>query len=101
MMAGAGALSTRPACGQGPTVAHVARFTVHRSGGSLRFQWTMAVTRGAMGFNLYSGLHRLNGSLIGVHPSRSYSYSVRSRARGMFTLHVVLRNGGEIAVPRN
>lgn len=82
-----------------PTLARVARFTAHRSGARLTFRWTMAASGGAVAFNLYGGMHRLNRSPIAAHHSATYRYTVRTTVRGPYSLRVVLRDGHVIAVP--
>ncbi len=82
-----------------PTIAHVSRFTAHRSGKTMRFAWHLARTQGVAGFDLFAGHQRLNTHLIATHASPNYSYRAPYTAEGPFTLQVLLKNGTHRTVP--
>ena len=81
-----------------PTAARVSRATVQRHQHSLVFHWTMSANSAVIGFNLYSGGHRLNRAIIPVHSASHYTYRTSYRASGRYTLHLLLRNGGQTLV---
>jgi|SRR5579875_373966 len=82
-----------------PAPAPVVSFAVHRTGTTLHFTWRLVTAKAVRGFNLYSGNHKLNKSLIHTHHSLKYKYSVKSGKKGPFVLGVVHRSGGQSMVP--
>ncbi len=83
----------------GPTAALVLRFRVAHTDHGVVFHWHVAATTGILGFSLTAGPRYLNRTLIPVHAgSQSYHYATPARVPGPYTLHVVLRDGGSIAI---
>lgn len=82
-----------------PTVARVARLTMHRWGAQLSFHWRMAETAGIVGFNLFAGKHRLNPQPIRPHHAASYRYRALWSGHGPYALQVLLANGRHSTVP--
>jgi len=82
-----------------PTVAQVERFSARRSGARLHFSWTMKASGATLGFSVYAGSHRLNRSLIPVHGSPTYRYSVHWTGKGPYSLRVLLSGGRQMSIP--
>jgi len=83
-----------------PTAALVAHFRVVHTAHTVVFHWQVASTTGILGFSLTAGARQLNRELIPVHAgSHTYRYASRTSGHsGRYVLHVVLRDGGSIAV---
>jgi len=83
-----------------PTAALVAHFRVVHTAHTVVFHWQVASTTGILGFSLTAGSRQLNRELIPVQAgSHSYRYASRaSGSIGRYVLHVILRDGGSIAV---
>jgi len=83
-----------------PTAALVAHFRVAHTAHTVVFHWQVASTTGILGFSLTAGARQLNRELIPVHAgSHSYRYASRVPGSiGRYVLHVILRDGGSIAV---
>ncbi len=58
----------------------------------------MSANNAVLGFNLYSGGHRLNSAIIPVHSNSHYTFRTSHQASGRYMLHVLLRNGGQTLV---
>jgi len=82
----------------GTTLAHIASGTVHRAGRQITVQWQMRTSAGVVGFRVYGGTRPLNRSLIPVHASSRYRFTVRYQGTGPFRLGVVLVSGQEVRV---
>lgn len=82
----------------GPTAARVARFTVHRSAGTIIFHWRIAVSTDVVGFELYAGRHRLNHKPIAPHRGRAYHFRATWTGDGPFALDVELVDGRHLRV---
>jgi len=76
-----------------PTIAHVSRLRVSHHAGTAVVQWQLVQRSGLRGFNLYSGTHRLNHSLIAVHLTNTYRFTVRVPVVGSIVLRGILTDG--------
>jgi hypothetical protein len=81
-----------------PTAAWVTRFSAQRTLTGVRFRWRTAEMRGAAGFLIYAGQHRLTPRVIPPHRNRQYEVLLRWRGKGEFTLHVLQTRGAQAVV---